>query len=187
MENTPLLIGIGGAGCNIAEQVHAVVGGRLGRVNAIEDIQPAWPVASTVALPTGRRGIRDTREVGKSAEVERDRLAQLIHGAPQVVLFTGLGGAMGSGATPVIARVAAECGCGVAVFVTLPLALETRAVVVAEKSLAAIRVVCPAINIHDHEVASRDKANASLNMEALLALSVSAAVGYSRGLVEALA
>lgn len=187
MEHSPLLIGIGGAGCAIADQVHAALGGRLAHINAVEDITPARPPLLTIALPTRHRGARDAADVSKCAEGGRAGLAGLMAGASQVFLFTGLGGAVGSGATPVVAHVAVECGCDVAAFATLPFALENRAGPVAEKAIAALRAVCPATTIHDHELASRAPANASLSMEALLALSVVAAVAHTRDHIEALA
>ena len=183
MENLPLLIGVGGAGCCIAEQVHAIVGGRLARVNAAEDIQPAWPIESTVALQVARRGTRVAREVSQAAETQSNRLAEIFRKTPHVVLLTGLGGAIGSGATPVIARQAAQSGRSVAVFATLPLAIEADAATLAVKSIADIRASCPAVRFHDHEAASCYKANANLSMNALLALAIAAAANYARDLI----
>jgi cell division protein FtsZ len=187
MENLPLFVGIGGAGCSIAEQVHAIVSGGLARVNATEDILHAWPVSLTIALQVAPRSVRVALDARYSAEEQCGRLALLFRKAPQVILVTGLGGAIGSGATPVIARIAAQSGCSVAVFATLPLAIETAAAIVAEKSIADMRAVCPEVRLHDHEMASRDTANAHLSLNALLALSVRAAVSYSRDLVGATA
>ena len=84
-----------------------------------------------------------------------------------------------------IAHLAAKGRCSVALFATLPLAIETHASAVAEKSVAAVRAVFPAIQLHDHESASCDRTNANLSMEELLAMSVSAAIKYTSHLIGA--
>jgi cell division GTPase FtsZ len=180
MEHSSLLIGIGGAGCAIADQVRAALGGRLVRVNAREDISPAAPTVATIPLLTRPRGMRSITEVSNCAELAREYLSALLVGRSQVFLFAGFGGAVGSGATPVIARISSEGGHEVVAFVTLPFALETQAVMVAKQALGALHPVCSTLSVYDHDLASRQIANAGLGMVALLDLSATAAIAFTR-------
>jgi cell division protein FtsZ len=59
-----------------------------------------------------------------AAEAEEAALRRAFTGLPLVVLVTGLGGGTGSGAAPVVARLAAEAGATVLAFATMPFSHE---------------------------------------------------------------
>ena len=180
MDRTFILIGIGGAGCAIADQVHTMLGGRLMHINACEDIAEERADVKYIALPTRPRGFRDDTDACQCVEGARDEFIALLSMPSQVFLFAGLGGAIGSGAAPAVARFAAELGIEVAGMVTLPFAYETRAGALAEKAITSLRSACSSLFIHDHGNASRAAANANLSMHQLLDLASSAAVAHVR-------
>ena len=180
MDRSFSLIGIGGAGCAIANHVHAVLGGCLVHINACDDIAEERADVTCIALPTRPRGYRNDPDVCQCVEGARDELIGLLSVPGPVFLFAGLGGAIGSGAAPAVARLAAELGIDVAGMVTLPFAYETRGVAVAEKAIALLRLACSPLFVHDHDNASRAAANANLSMHQLLALASSAAVAHVR-------
>jgi cell division protein FtsZ len=63
-----------------------------------------------------------------------------------VFLVTGMGGGTGSGASPVVAEIAAETGALVIAFVTMPFSFEGgRRLKQAEEGLRALRAVCDAV------------------------------------------
>ena len=50
-------------------------------------------------------------EVGRQAAMEdRDRIAEMLHGADMVFITAGMGGGTGTGAAPIVAEVAKEHG-----------------------------------------------------------------------------
>lgn len=179
MTHLPLLIGIGGAGAAIAAHVNAAVGGRLVLINTAEDLPPASTDITTIALSSRPHRLQRAEDISSLPQLGRASLEAVFAGASQVFLFGGLGGAVGSGAAPVVARVALECGHEVAAFVTLPLAVEGPACDVAAKALAALRRTCSLLSVHEHERESWRSANAGLSMEAFLALAAAAALAFT--------
>lgn len=180
MKHSPLLIGIGGAGAGIASHVHAALGGSLALINAAHDIPLADAATSGIALPCRPRGRRNVDDIASSPQLDRAVLEPLFEGASQIFLFAGLGGAVGSGATPAVARVALQCGYEAAAFVTIPLAVEKQATVIAEEAVGTLRALSLAMAIHDHERAIGQPANAGLGLVELLALSSAAALAFTR-------
>ena len=66
-------------------------------------------------------------EVGrKAAEESEDEIRDAIRGADLVFVTTGMGGGTGTGAAPVIARIAKELGCVVVGIVTKPFGFEGK-------------------------------------------------------------
>ena len=64
-------------------------------------------------------------EVGKKAALEdRERLSEALRGADMVFLTAGLGGGTGTGASPVVAELAASTGALTVSIVTLPFSFE---------------------------------------------------------------
>lgn len=60
---------------------------------------------------TGGLGAGSNPDVGKkAAEESRDEIKALFNGADMVFITCGLGGGTGTGAAPVVAEVAKECG-----------------------------------------------------------------------------
>lgn len=66
-------------------------------------------------------------EVGREAALEdRDRIAELVVGADMVFVTAGMGGGTGTGAAPIIAQIARECGALTVGVVTRPFFFEGR-------------------------------------------------------------
>jgi cell division GTPase FtsZ len=88
------------------------------------------PAGTAATLQLGRAQTRGMGTGGEaalglaSADSEEAALRRLFAGIPVVVLVTGLGGGTGSGAAPVIAGLAAECGATVLSFATMPFSHE---------------------------------------------------------------
>lgn len=163
----------------MAAHVNAAVGVRLVLINAAEDLPPAGTDITTIALSSRPYRLRRAEDITSLPELGRASLETVFAGASKVFLFVGLGGAVGSGAAPVVAQVALKCGSEVAAFVTLPLAVEGPACDVAAKALAALRGACCRLSVHDHESESGRSVNAGLSMEAVLALAAAAALAFT--------
>ena len=66
-------------------------------------------------------------EIGRQAAMEdRDRVIELIEGCDMLFITAGMGGGTGTGAAPVVARIAKECGALTVGVVTKPFTFEGR-------------------------------------------------------------
>src|SRR6266487_3601117 len=130
-EFTLKVLGVGGAGCNAVEHIarqraarSEFAGVQLAAVNT--DLQSLFDLSVECVMPLGATrtrglGAGGDLDVGRTAaEEDAEQLRQLCAGAEAVVIVTGLGGGTGTGASPVLARVAKEGGALVLAIATLP-------------------------------------------------------------------
>ncbi|MFA4946596.1 MAG: cell division protein FtsZ [Candidatus Micrarchaeia archaeon] len=90
-------------------------------------------------------------EVGmKCAEAGRERIRELLAGTELVFITAGMGGGTGTGAAPVIARIAKEQGAIVVAMVTYPFALERARLDKANWGLEQLRDACDTVVIIDN-------------------------------------
>lgn len=80
-------------------------------------------------------------EIGKqAAEESAEKIKDMLDGSDMVFLTCGMGGGTGTGATPVIAKIAKEVGALTVAVVTKPFSFEgTRRMVSAEDGIEALR------------------------------------------------
>lgn len=125
-------IGVGNAGVAMLDciAVRELGGSTCVVVNTDEASLAASAVSERVALESKAfRGMGtggDPERGRELAEEQYGRLKSLCEGAQVVFILTGLGGGVGSGASPVIARAARECGALVVGFVALPFDFEGK-------------------------------------------------------------
>ena len=123
-----LILGLGGAGCEIAAHLQRALGGRAVAVGTDQTALSQADLSERLLIgPKLCQGYSALRvERGKqAAEESREELKELLTGAQTLVLAAGLGGGTGTGAAPVIARLALEMGMTVIAVVTLPFTFET--------------------------------------------------------------
>jgi len=110
------VIGVGGGGGNA---INTMIATGLTGVEFIAMNTDAQDLKRSLAPRRFQLGAEQTRglgaganpEVGREAALEdRDRIAELVVGADMVFVTAGMGGGTGTGAAPVIAQVARECG-----------------------------------------------------------------------------
>ena len=141
-----LVMGLGGAGCNLVNRLaeRPPVGVELVLANT-----DAQALLSTKKGPkcvflgegsTRGLGAGANHELGKlAAEQSSARLAELFKGADMVFLTAGLGGGTGTGSAPIAAREAKKAGALVVGVVTKPFEFEgRRRTRVAEEGVAAL-------------------------------------------------
>jgi cell division protein FtsZ len=124
--------GVGGAGCNAVSALDPSVldGVHILAVNT--DSQALATAAAADKLVLGARrtrglGAGGDPELGRAAaEEDLDRMAPFCAGADIVFILAGLGGGTGTGAAPVLARLARESGALVLAIVTMPFEFEGR-------------------------------------------------------------
>lgn len=146
------LVGVGGAGSNAVDRLKMENLERLQLAVVNTDYQAlaSSPVQDKVLI-----GMSVTRGLGaggdpdlgrEAAEADREKIAAVVKDCDLVFLVTGMGGGTGSGASPIVAEIAAEAGALVIAFVTMPFSFEGgRRLRQAEEGLRALRQVCDAV------------------------------------------
>ena len=126
------IVGLGGAGANMLERIalDSLEGAELLALNT--DIRT---LGACLAKEKVQLGINLTKglgtggdpELGQQAILEAEaEVREALKGQRIVFLCTGLGGGTGSGAAPIVSRIAREEGAFVVVFATMPFFFEGR-------------------------------------------------------------
>jgi len=146
------LVGVGGGGSNAVDRLKMENLERLqlAVINTDHQALASSPVQDKVLI-----GMSVTRGLGaggdpdlgrEAAEADREKIAAVVKDCDLVFLVTGMGGGTGSGASPVVAEIAAETGALVIAFVTMPFSFEGGGrLKQAEEGLRARRQVCDAV------------------------------------------
>lgn len=140
------VIGVGGGGSNAVNRMieNGVKGVEFITVNT--DAQALHLAKSEHKLQIGDKltrglGAGANPDVGKkAAEESRELIMQTLRGADMVFVTAGMGGGTGTGAAPVIAEIAKECGALTVGVVTRPFTFEGRKrAMQAEQGIAALK------------------------------------------------
>lgn len=124
------VIGVGGSG---GSAINRMIRSRIKGVEFIAantDVQALHNSQAQKKIQLGKSitrglGAGMNAEVGKqSAEESQNELREMLNGADMVFVTCGLGGGTGSGASPVIAEIARDCGALTVAVVTKPFGFE---------------------------------------------------------------
>jgi cell division protein FtsZ len=140
------VIGVGGAGVNaVNRMIEAQVSG-VEFVAVNTDSQSLHSAAAHVCVQIGHDATRglgsgSDPDLGRQAAMEDyDRTKALLKGSDMVFITAGEGGGTGTGAAPVVARIARELGALTVGVVTKPFGFEgSRRLAAAEKGIQALR------------------------------------------------
>jgi len=143
------VVGVGGAGLNA---VNRMIDAGISQVEFIAvntDIQSLRTSDAPVKIHIGREltqglGSGADPDVGRRAADEAyDELKQELRGADMVFVAAGEGGGTGSGAAPIVARIARDIGALTVGIVTTPFRFEgTKRRSQAEKGIVDLRAAC---------------------------------------------
>lgn len=140
------VIGVGGGGGNALDRMVTSGVKCVDFVSINTDKQALQRSKATHKIQIGEKitqgkGAGSHPEVGqKAAEENRDEIAQAIKGTDMVFITAGMGGGTGTGAAPVVAKIAREMGILTIGIVTKPFAFEgKRRMQQAEKGIEALR------------------------------------------------
>ena len=126
------VIGVGGGGSNAVDRMISSGLRGVGYVACNTDLQVLRRSTAPTKVQLGARltkglGAGADPDVGRNAAVEdQEKLGELMKGVDMVFLAAGLGGGTGSGAGPVIAKLAAEQGVLTVAVVTKPFEFEGK-------------------------------------------------------------
>src|SRR5690242_9048509 len=127
-----LVIGVGGGGGNA---VNTMISGNLDGVEFVVANTDLQALEANMAPHKIRLGNALTKGLGaganpevgrRSAEESMQSIADLIAGADMVFVTAGMGGGTGTGAAPVIAQIARDCGALTVGVVTKPFGFEGK-------------------------------------------------------------
>lgn len=156
-ESSVKIVGLGGAGSNMLDRValDGIEGAELLSLNT--DVRTLNGTVAGEKIQLGRNltkglGTGGDPELGEKAIQEaEDEIRDALRDRQIVFLCVGLGGGSGSGAAPVLVRLAREAGAFVVVFATMPFAFEgRRRRTQAEESLNQLAVLANALVTFDN-------------------------------------
>lgn len=141
------VVGVGGAGCNAIGSM--IEHGAISGVDFVAINTDAQALLLNKAETKIQIGENITKGLGSGGDPENGRLAaeeseekikHMLEGSDMVFLTAGMGGGTGTGATPIIAKIAKELGALTVVVVTKPFLFEgTRRMVTAEEGLENLK------------------------------------------------
>ncbi len=139
------VIGVGGGGGNAIDYMVEGSFDGVEFISANTDLQTLSRSGANVLLQIGGSltkglGAGANPDVGRQAAVEdRDRITDALSGADMVFITAGMGGGTGTGAAPVVARIAREQGALAVAVVTKPFPFEgARRMRVAEQGICEL-------------------------------------------------
>ena len=149
------VIGVGGGGCNAVRNMfnEGIEGVSLAVCNTDSKVLANSPVPVKLQLGEGLGAGADP-EVGRSeAESNEDDIHKLFEDDTKMVFITaGMGGGTGTGAAPVIARIAKEKGILTVAIITIPFYFERkRKIIKALKGVDELRKYVDAMLVVNNE------------------------------------
>lgn len=127
-----IVVGVGGAGNNAVNRMveEDIIGVEFIGINTDKQVLSTCQAPTTMQIGeklTGGKGAGAKPEVGeKAAEESSEEIAQALRGADMVFVTCGMGGGTGTGAAPVVARIAKDMGILTVGVVTKPFRFEGK-------------------------------------------------------------
>ncbi|HEX3254319.1 MAG TPA: cell division protein FtsZ [Gaiellaceae bacterium] len=146
------VVGVGGGGLNAVNRMIEAGISQVEFIAVNTDIQQLRTCEAPIKLHIGREltqglGSGSDPNLGRDAAEEAyDQIKHVLRGSDMVFVTAGEGGGTGTGAAPVVARIAREVGALTVGIVTLPFRFEgTRRRTQAEKGVQELREVCDTV------------------------------------------
>jgi cell division protein FtsZ len=146
------VVGVGGGGLNAVNRMIEAGISQVEFIAVNTDIQQLRTCEAPIKLHIGREltqglGSGSDPELGrKAAEEAYDQIKHVLRGSDMVFVTAGEGGGTGTGAAPVVARIAKEVGALAVGIVTLPFRFEgTRRRAQADTGIVALRETCDTV------------------------------------------
>ena len=146
------VVGVGGGGLNAVNRMIEAGISQVEFIAVNTDIQQLRTCEAPIKLHIGREltqglGSGSDPNLGREAAEEAyDQIKHVLRGSDMVFVTAGEGGGTGTGAAPVVARIARDVGALTVGIVTLPFRFEgTRRRSQAEKGVHELREVCDTV------------------------------------------
>ena len=162
------VFGVGGAGCNIVSWMKekGISGAKIYALNSdakhlsITKADRRILLGYNICSGLGCGGFPE--QGAKAAEEAADEIEKAVSGSGLVFITAGLGGGTGTGASPVIAKIAKEVGALTLGVVTIPFQVERARLVKAKDGLARLVEICDAVIVIDNNRLRRVAGNLPL-------------------------
>ena len=146
------VVGVGGAGLNAVNRMIEAGISQVEFIAVNTDIQQLKTCEAPIKLHIGREltqglGSGSDPDIGRrAAEEAEDQIKHVLRGSDMVFVTAGEGGGTGSGAAPIVARLARDVGALTVGIVTMPFRFEgTRRRSQAEAGADELRQVCDTV------------------------------------------
>jgi cell division protein FtsZ len=146
------VVGVGGAGLNAVNRMIEAGISQVEFIAVNTDIQQLKTCEAPIKLHIGREltqglGSGSDPEIGRrAAEEAEDQIKHVLRGSDMVFVTAGEGGGTGSGAAPIVARLAKDVGALTVGIVTMPFRFEgTRRRAQADGGVTELRHVCDTV------------------------------------------
>ena len=146
------VIGVGGGGSNAVNHMYRLGIKDVEFVVANTDVQAlnSSPVPHKLQLGvnlTEGLGCGANPEVGRAAAMEsKDQIREMLHGTKMVFVTAGMGGGTGTGAAPVIAKIAKDMDILTVGIITVPFSWEgKKKIAQAQTGVEALRAGCDTV------------------------------------------
>ncbi len=140
------VIGVGGAGCNAVDRMIQIGIPGVEFIAANSDAQALSRCEAPCKIQLGAGIIRPLGAGGdpaigaRAAYESREAIARALRGADMVFITAGMGGGVGTGATPIVAQIARAEGALTIAVVTKPFSFEgNRRLAIAEEGIVCLR------------------------------------------------
>ncbi len=148
-----LVMGLGGAGMNIASRVKQELGCDILAVNTNGESLARSPFDQRLQIGISCCEGKPAKSVHRgqlAAEESLEDLRNSIRGADRLILLAGLGGGTATGAAPVIIDLALELDIEVTLVATLPFEFEKTQRAAAQEALVKLEKKNIKLILHDH-------------------------------------
>ncbi|MCX6818573.1 MAG: cell division protein FtsZ [Candidatus Aenigmarchaeota archaeon] len=152
-----MVFGCGGAGCNTINRLSTMGIEGAVTIAANTDAKHLGITKADKRILIGREltrglGAGGYPDVGKkAAEESREDIRKAMQGCDLLFITCGLGGGTGTGAAPVVAKLAKEAGSIVIAAVTLPFKIEGARIIKAEEGLMRLRDTCDTVIVIENQ------------------------------------
>lgn len=154
-----LVMGLGGAGMNIAKHVKDKVGCDILAVNTNAETLAASPFSQRLQIGPSSCAGKAAKSLMRgqlAAEESLEDIKQAIKGADRLILLAGLGGGTATGAGPIIIDLALSMDMEVVLVATLPFEFENVQRATAMQALPSLEQKNIKIILHDHAKALKE-------------------------------
>jgi len=162
------VVGIGGAGCNIVNDVYWADGSiDTVAINTDKVSLKATSADKKVCLcrdvTKGEGAKGDTLLGERCAKAHMEEIREALKDHDTVFLIAGMGGGTGTGVTPVVAAVAHSLNIITITVTVKPFSFETQRMKVAKEGIAKISAICPMTVVIENDKILENAANATMN------------------------
>jgi cell division protein FtsZ len=162
------VVGIGGAGCNIVNDVYWADGSiDTVAINTDKDSLRSTSADRKVCLcrdvTKGEGAKGDTLLGERCAKAHIDEIRDALRGHDTVFLIAGMGGGTGTGVAPVVAAVAHSLNMITIMIAVKPFSFETQRMRVAKEGISKISAICPMTVVIENDKIATTVPNVTMN------------------------